>query len=126
MSFDFPSVAPAELHRLLTADPGLAVLDVRTPAEYADAHVPQARNEELDTLAPEALFSRGILSRGEPVYLICRTDNRARKAAVKFAEAGHSRVTIVAGGTLGWIAAALPVATGPDLPSTGRAAANMP
>jgi len=125
MGLNFSSVAPAELHRLLAADPRLAVLDVRTPEEYAEAHVPQARNEELDALQPEALFTRKILSPGQPVYLICRTENRARQAAVKFMEAGHPGVTVVTGGTLAWIAAGFPVATALGRPSS-RASAAQP
>lgn len=38
------TIAPAGLQKLLATQPGLPVLDVRTPAEYAEAHVPQARN----------------------------------------------------------------------------------
>jgi rhodanese-related sulfurtransferase len=113
MSFELPTISPAELQQILAVDAGISLLDVRTPEEFAEGHVPQARNEELDGLQPAELFSAGILPRDQPVYLICRTENRARKAALRFAEAGHPQVTIVAGGTLGWIAAGLPVATAP-------------
>jgi 3-mercaptopyruvate sulfurtransferase SseA len=52
------------------------------------------------------------VSRNRPVYLVCQTDNRSRIAADKFLAAGHSRVFVVSGGTLAWIAAPLPVARG--------------
>jgi sulfate transport system substrate-binding protein len=109
MSLEPATVTPTELQRLLAANPGLTLLDVRTPEEFLEAHIPQARNEPLDELKPEALLSRGVLAPGEPVYLVCRTDNRATKAAEKFAAAGQASTVVVRGGTLGWIAAGLPV-----------------
>jgi sulfate transport system substrate-binding protein len=109
MSTEPATVTTAELQRLLAANPGLALLDVRTPEEFLEAHIPQARNEPLDDLQPEALLAGGILPPGEPVYLVCRTDNRATKAAAKFAAAGQTSTVVVRGGTLGWIAAGLPV-----------------
>jgi hypothetical protein len=63
-------------------------------------------------LQPDALLAAGALSREQPVYLVCRTDARARKAAAKFAAAGHSQAVVVTGGTLAWIAAGLPVTRG--------------
>lgn len=53
---DFPgdsavkTIEPAELHQLLAQGPDLALLDVRTPVEFAEAHVPQASNIPLNSL----------------------------------------------------------------------------
>ena len=77
------TIAPAELQALLAAQPGLPLLDVRTPVEYAEMHVPQARNVPLDTLAPRELFDAGGLTKGQPIYILCRTGGRASKAAEK-------------------------------------------
>jgi len=55
------TITPAELHKLLLTQPGLPVLDVRTPAEFAEVHATQARNEPLDKLRPKALFGKGNL-----------------------------------------------------------------
>ena len=94
------------------ANAQLSVLDVRTPVEFAEVHIPQARNAPVERLQPEALFAAGTLSRGQPVYLVCRTGARAKQAAEKFAAAGHNLSFIVTGGTLAWIAANLPVTRG--------------
>jgi rhodanese-related sulfurtransferase len=105
-------VSPAELHTLLAASPQLALLDVRTPAEFAEVHLPSARSEPLARLQPDALLASGAVSRDQPVYFVCRTDNRAKIAAEKFAAAGHHHVVVVTGGTLAWIDAGLPVLRG--------------
>jgi rhodanese-related sulfurtransferase len=109
MSVPASLVSPAELSRLLKANPGLAVLDVRSPEEFADGHIPEAKNEPIEGLQPEALFRVGRLSRKEPIYLVCHSDKRARIAAARFAAAGHRDAVVVEGGTAAWIEAALPV-----------------
>ena len=106
------TIAPAELQKLLATQPGLPLLDVRTPAEYAEVHVPQARNVPLDQLSPKALFDAGQLPKGQPVYLLCRSGGRASKAAEQFAKEGFDQGIIVEGGTQAWIEAGLPVTRG--------------
>jgi len=106
------TIQPAELSDLLASEPSLALLDVRTPVEFAEIHVPQARNVPLDVLAPNALVRMGALSKDQPVYLLCRTDARATIAAEKFAKAGFEDAIVVEGGTLAWSDAGLPVERG--------------
>jgi rhodanese-related sulfurtransferase len=106
------TIAPAELQKLLAAQPGLPLLDVRTPVEYARVHVPQARNVPLDQLSPKALFDADQLPKGQPVYLLCRSGGRATKAAEQFAREGFDQGIIVEGGTQAWIEAGLPVTGG--------------
>ena len=82
-------------------------IDVRTPEEYASGHAARAINMPLDTL--EANLDR--LEMNEPVYFICESGNRSKKAAVKLNEAGFTNVASVAGGTAAWKTAGLPVET---------------
>ena len=81
------------------------MIDVRTPVEFAEVHVPQARSVPLDELKPGAL----ALPKDQPVYLLCRSGQRATKAAEKFAREGFTQPVVVEGGTLAWIEANLPV-----------------
>ena len=106
------TIAPAELQKLLAVQPGLPVLDVRTPAEYAEVHVPQARNEPLDKLQPKALYAAGSLPKDCPVYILCRSGGRATKAAELFAREGFDQAVVVEGGTQAWCDAGLPVNRG--------------
>jgi len=102
------TITPAELQNILTAQPAAAVIDVRTPVEFAEVHVPQARSVPLDELQPCSL----LLPKDQPVYLLCRSGQRATKAAAKLAGAGYTQPVVIAGGTLAWIAAELPVTRG--------------
>lgn len=90
----------------------LTLIDVRTPAEYAEVHIPEARSAPLDSLDPAALEAAGTVARGQPVYVICRTQNRSKLGAAAFEKAGFPDVVVVEGGTSGWEEAGYPVARG--------------
>jgi rhodanese-related sulfurtransferase len=102
------TVTPVDLQQILAAQPSVPVIDVRTPVEFAEVHVPQARSIPLDELKPSAL----PLAKDQPVYLLCRSGQRATKAAEKFAKEGFTQPIVVAGGTLAWMEANLPVTRG--------------
>lgn len=103
------TIISAELQKLLATQPDLSLLDVRTPVEFAEVHVPQAQNVPLDELDPRLLQ----VQKDKPVYLLCRSGQRAGKAAEKLAKEGFVRPVVVEGGTLAWIEAGLPVTHGP-------------
>jgi rhodanese-related sulfurtransferase len=98
------TISPVELNDLLTRKPELTLLDVRTPVEFAEVHAIHARNVPLDELKPDSLS----LAKDQPVYLLCRSGQRAAKAADKFTKAGFAQPIVVEGGTLAWVAANLP------------------
>lgn len=89
-------------------------IDVRTPEEYAAGHAARAVNIPLDTLDQ----NMDRIEKNEPVYFICESGNRSKKAAEKLKEAGYNNVISVAGGTAAWKEAGLPIETTP--PHGGR------
>jgi rhodanese-related sulfurtransferase len=99
------TITPSELQAILAAQPSTPIIDVRTPMEFAEVHVPQARSVPLDELKPGSL----PLPKDQPVYLLCRGGQRATKAAEKLSQEGFSQPIVVEGGTLAWIEANLPV-----------------
>lgn len=101
------TIAAKELSHLLTTQPGAVLIDVRTPVEFSEAHVLQARNVPLDRLAPAV-----VADKSQAVYILCRSGARAAKAAEQFAQAGLDNAVVVEGGTLAWIEAGLPVERG--------------
>lgn len=89
---------------------GAVILDVRTPAEFEEIHAEYAKNIPLDQLTPDAF--RSIVSNSQPpVYVICKSGGRGKKACEKLAAAGID-VTNIDGGTTAWEAAGLPVIRG--------------
>ncbi len=105
------SIAPGELHRALTAGAPAQLLDVRTPAEFAAAHVRGAKLIPLDDLDPAA-FARRRGAEESPVYVLCQSGGRARKAIERLERAGVRGCVLVEGGIQGWMDAGLPVERG--------------
>ncbi len=82
------------------------LIDVRTPEEYAQGHVPGARLICLDTLDTRA----HEISKDVDTYLICRSGARSAKALEWLRDQhGFIRLTNVSGGTMAWIEAGYPV-----------------
>ena len=105
-----PLLAPSELDRLRVEQPAVRLLDVRTPAEFEAEHVAGAYNVPLDTLAEHGAEIRAGVA--DPVVLVCRSGQRARKAEEALRAAGMTRLHVLDGGMAAWNAAGLPVRRG--------------
>jgi rhodanese-related sulfurtransferase len=83
------------------------LLDVRTPGEFAAAHIPGSYNVPLDMLREH----RDELSRhlDEDVVLICRSGVRAGQAERALAAAGLRNTRVLDGGITAWEAAGAPL-----------------
>ena len=88
------------------------LIDVRTPVEFREVHVTFARNVPLDRLDPNAVMNARSGASQQPLYVICRSGNRANQACERFLAAGFTNIINVAGGTLACEQAGLPVARG--------------
>lgn len=106
------TLSPAALQKRLAEGEAVAVIDVRTPVEYDEVHAPAAVNVPLDRVSKETMAAAGCVECGRPVYLLCRSGQRAAKAAEKLRACGFEQPVVVTGGTLAWIEAGLPVTRG--------------
>ncbi len=85
--------------RLASPTPPL-VLDVRTPAEYAEGHVPTAQNIPYDEL-PDRLSGIEV-SKPNTVVVYCKSGRRAGIAEAALREAGFTKLLHLEGDMLGW------------------------
>ena len=106
------TIPAQEVFKLRQGGKTLQIIDVRTPAEYAQVHAEGARSVPLDQLDPTTLISSREGANGEPLFIICKTGGRAAKACQKFQAAGFQNVMSVEGGTTAWEQAGLPVVRG--------------
>ena len=104
------------VHEFRSLPEGLLV-DVRTPAEFGQAHAPGATLLPLSDINDKAVSD---LSAGKPVYLMCQSGKRARQAAEKIEKAGVNAVSVIDGGMNAWEAAGLPVQRGRTMMSLER------
>lgn len=78
---------------------GGVIIDVRTPAEFGELHAASAINIPLDQLTPQRIDE--LCAKHDPVFLICKSGARARRAAIDLIESGRDHVACVAGGVHG-------------------------
>jgi phage shock protein E len=81
------------------------VLDVRSPQEFAEGHVPGALNVPYDQVAGRL----GEIPRDKDVVLYCRSGRRAGLAADVLAAHGYRRLSHLEGDMPEWIARGRPV-----------------
>ena len=100
----------ADVARTLSADPGaVRLLDVRTPGEYATAHIAGSYNVPVDVLGEHAAEIRAL---GRPVVLFCQSGQRAGRADALLRARGMRHVRVLDGGMRAWLDAGLPVNRG--------------
>ncbi|WP_221658497.1 rhodanese-like domain-containing protein [Bacteroides salyersiae] len=78
---------------------GVQFFDVRTPAEYAEKHIPKAK--VLDFKSPDFISKVDSLDKSQPVALYCLTGQRSKKAATAMAERGF-QVYVLDNGLQKW------------------------
>jgi rhodanese-related sulfurtransferase len=108
-----PAVDAAEAHRRLAAPPagnlpGALLVDVREMNEFVEV---RAVGSLLLPLS-QFLARHRELPNDRPLLLICHSGGRSAQATAFLLGNGWTDVTNVAGGTLGWLAAGLPVRSG--------------
>ena len=106
------TITPRELHDRLQQGQKLHILDVRTPAEHAEIHVSDVHLVPLDQLDATKLVTVDGFAKDQPLYIFCRTGNRAKQAAEKLENRGYTQCHVIEGGTMAWAEAGLPVNRG--------------
>jgi rhodanese-related sulfurtransferase len=106
------TITPQQLRSRQDGGEKVCLLDVRTPAEHAEIHVPGVYLMPLDRLDCSALSQAEGFSKDRPVFVFCRSGSRAKIAAEKLEKEGFTDCHVVDGGTLGWAEAGLPVNRG--------------
>jgi rhodanese-related sulfurtransferase len=102
---DTISVAEAAAKR----DAGAFVLDVRTPEEWNEYHIPGSTLIPLDQLETRL----NEVPRDKELVVVCRSGNRSKPGRDMLKNAGFTQVTSMNGGLKEWQAANLPTVTGP-------------
>lgn len=97
-----------EITELLSSGGECQVIDVREFSEYHSERIADAQ------LMPLSNFERHAdeIDHSKPVYLMCRSGNRAKQAAEKLAARGFTDIHVIEGGMGAWTGANLPVIKG--------------
>ncbi|HEX3007169.1 MAG TPA: rhodanese-like domain-containing protein [Bacteroidales bacterium] len=89
-----------EVKTILGTEKGWTVIDVRTPAEFKEGHVPGALN--IDIHQDDAFTKIGKLKKDGKYIVYCRTKNRSGVAADYMVKNGFKTVYQMIDGIGGW------------------------
>ena len=104
------NIQARQLSNDLQTGKSIALIDVRTSAEYGEIHIAGSTLMPLDRLNPNAV--KAAVGQSEQCVLICRSGKRAEQASLKLAAAGCDKLVVLEGGVAAWEAAGLPVNRG--------------
>ena len=108
------TISVSELHARLHAVGGdpIHLIDVRTGAEFGGSHVAGAHSMPLGQLSAESVHAARAGAAGAPLYVMCRSGQRSRRAVEQLRGQGVEGAVGIEGGLLAWEAAGLPVERG--------------
>lgn len=95
----YQTISPAEAKKALDADPTIILLDVRTPQEYRDGHIPNSillPDYQLDEKAAELLPAKEA-----KIFVYCHSGRRSKVAVQQLIENGYQNVYDL-GGIINW------------------------
>ena len=87
-----------------------SLIDVRTPAEYAQVHAEGAVNLPLDSISMQSL--KTLCPSEHAILLICKSGTRANQAGKLLENQGGTQLFLIDGGTDAWVGAGLPCVRG--------------
>lgn len=91
----------------IIAEPGVQIIDVRTPEEFADGHINGAVN--IPVQQPDFADRVAALDPSATYAVYCRSGNRSQPAVAAMEAAGITRIYELQSGTKGWTAAGQPL-----------------
>lgn len=74
--------------------PGAVLVDVRTPQEYKEGHIPESKNVPLQSLADHAYK---VLKKDDVLFVYCRSGSRSKQATHILKQMGYTKVKNIGG-----------------------------
>lgn len=93
------TISPSEARRRLAAGSGVILLDVRSPEEYRELHIPNSISLPLDKLKTGAADIAS--SKSSEIIVYCQSGMRAAQACRQLTAMGYTNVSSL-GGIQSW------------------------
>lgn len=84
---------------MMERESGYIILDVRTPEEFAEKHIPNAVNVPNETIGTDAIPR--LPDKNQLIMVYCRSGRRSKQAAEKLVKLGYTNV-VEFGGIIDW------------------------
>lgn len=91
-----PLIQPEELAEIQSE---VVILDTRSPQEYQEGHLKNARFVNFETFS---LKDVADISKDQKIVVYCKVGGRSHQVAEQLIEAGYKRVKNLKGGIVNW------------------------
>ena len=92
-------ISTEEAVAIMEAETDYLILDVRTPEEFREKHIPGAINVPNETIAASNIPQ--LPDKSQLILVYCRSGNRSKQAARKLATLGYTNI-VEFGGINAW------------------------
>ena len=95
----YRQISMDEAITMMEEESGYIILDVRTPEEFADKHIPGAINIPNETISTEEIPE--LPNKDQLILVYCRSGNRSKQASEKLVALGYTNI-VEFGGINDW------------------------
>ena len=95
----YRSITMDEAVAMMERESGYIILDVRTPEEFAEKHIPNAINVPNETIGTGEISQ--LPDKDQLIMVYCRSGRRSKEAAKKLVKLGYTNI-VEFGGILDW------------------------
>lgn len=86
----YRQISMDEAVTMMEEESGYIILDVRTPEEFRERHIPNAINIPNETIGSEDI--QELPDKDQLILVYCRSGNRSKQASGKLAELGYTNI----------------------------------
>ena len=95
----YRSISMDEAVTMMERESGYIILDVRTPEEFAEKHIPNAINVPNETIGTDEISQ--LPDKNQLIMVYCRSGRRSKEAAEKLVKLGYTNI-VEFGGIIDW------------------------
>lgn len=95
----YRQISMDEAVAMMERESGYIILDVRTPAEFAEKHIPNAINVPNENIGTDEISQ--LPNKDQLIMVYCRSGRRSKEAAEKMVKLGYTNI-VEFGGILDW------------------------
>ena len=91
----YEQISMEEAKVIIEEEKGYIILDVRTPDEFTEKHIPNAINIPNESIGTEEIAE--LPDKEQKILVYCRSGNRSKQASEKLAKLGYTNVVEIGG-----------------------------
>lgn len=95
----YRQISVDEAAAMMEQESGYIILDVRTPEEFAEKHIPNAINIPNETIDTDEISE--LPDKEQLIMVYCRSGRRSKEAAEKLVALGYTNI-VEFGGIIDW------------------------